>query len=823
MRKAIIILAVLLLLIGGAAVLILSNLNSYLNENRAWLAEQVEKAIGRRVQFDEIGVSLAGGLGASLTNLSVADDPKFSDGNFLRVGEAQVLVKVLPALRGRYEVRRVVLEQPEITVIQSESGFNFDSIGKKPGQPPPGEADKQPQAPGKEPPPATALPLLVGKVSIADGTVRFIDRTATPPSDVSIKNLDLAASDLSPSTPMKIDFAAALLGASEPNLTIQGSIGPVGSRPDPAKINVDLEVGVGPLVIDELKRVKAIANALPPELSSPDPITVNAAAKGTLEQLDLSASFDGTGAAIRYGTAFQKPKGVPFRLNVDAKRAGTTVDVRKATLRLAALDLSAKGSIHTGTPTAVDLALDTKSASLSGWDQLLPALEGIDVDGTVDVDLHAKGDVGGSKLPQLQGAVALHDVRASGTKVPVRIDSLTTTLTLEGDSLTLPQTKLNVAGLPVELQATVKNFDNPTANVSLRAAELKLAALGFGGGEVKREEVLRDLTVDGRVNPGPNGANVEATLKSSGGSLRDVEYQNLAAELTTRDNVASLRNLTFDAYGGTFRGRADYDMRKGGAPAFEVRSDVGGMDLASLVASQAPKAGGKLDGKLLTDITLSGSGQEWPAIRRTLRGDGKLAVNDGVLKDVNIADSALGSITGIAGLSSFISPRVRQKYPELFGTGDTRFDEMGGTFQIADGRAVTNDLVLSARDYSVRGKGYFTFEQAVDFTATLIASEKLTADIVGDVKEARYLVGNSGRLEIPFRLEGILPNARAKPDSKFIAAALQRAFVGEGLDALFKRKDKKKGDETQGKEATPGSLNPTEDLIKKGLDGLFGR
>lgn len=100
MRKAIIILAVLLLLIGGAAALILTNLNSYLNENRAWLGEQVEKAIGRRVQFDEIGVSLAGGLGARITNLSVADDPRFSDRNFLRVGEAQVLVKILPALRG---------------------------------------------------------------------------------------------------------------------------------------------------------------------------------------------------------------------------------------------------------------------------------------------------------------------------------------------------------------------------------------------------------------------------------------------------------------------------------------------------------------------------------------------------------------------------------------------------------------------------------------------------------------------------------------------------------------------------------------------------
>lgn len=819
MRKWIIILGIILLLIGGAIALVLTNLNSYLNDNRDWLAQQVEAAIGRPVHFDEVGVSLAGGLGASVSNLVIADDPKFSEKDFLRVGEAQVLVKILPALRGHYEVRRVVLKEPEITVIQNESGFNFDSIGKKAGRAPSaGESGKPPQAAGSEAPPAAALPLLVGKVSISDGTVRFIDRTTKPPSDVAFEKLNLTASDLSPSTPMKIDFGTAVLGASKPNLMIEGSVGPIGSTPDPAKIPVDLDLRVGPLVIDELKQVKAIATALPPEISSPDPITLTAGVKGTLQELALDAKLDASDAAIRYGESFQKPKGMPFRLNVEAKRSGSTIDLQKATLDLASLDLSAKGKIDTGTPTSVDLDFDTGSSSLSGWDQLLPALQGIDVDGTVDADLHAKGNVGGGKIPQLEGTIGLQNVRASGSKVPVKVDGLTTKLTLKGDSLELPPTKFNVAGLPVELRATAKNFDNPTANVSFNAAALKLAALGFGGKEVKKEEVLRDLSFDGRVTPAANGPNVQATLKSSGGSLRDLDYQNLDVELTTRDDVASLRQLSFDAYGGTFRGRAEYDMRKSETPAFEVRSDVRGMDVGDLLASQAPKAGVKLDGKLQTDITLSGSGKEWPAIRPTLHGNGKLGVKDGVLKDINIAESALGGITGIAGLSNFISPRIRKKYPELFGTGDTNFDEMGGTFQIADGRASTDDLVLSARDYSVRGKGYFTFEQAVDFTATLIASEKLTADIVGEVKEARYLTGSSGRLEIPFRLKGTLPDARPKPDSSFIANALQRAVVDKGLDALFKKgkKEEKKGGETEPKKGT-------EELIQKGLEGLFGR
>jgi AsmA protein len=246
------------------------------------------------------------------------------------------------------------------------------------------------------------------------------------------------------------------------------------------------------------------------------------------------------------------------------------------------------------------------------------------------------------------------------------------------------------------------------------------------------------------------------------------------------------------------------------------------MDLTLLLASQASKATNNLRGKLQTDLTLSGSGKQWPAIRQSMRGNGKLAVHDGALQGINIVDSAVTSVTGIAGLSNFISPRVRKKYPQLFGSSDTPFDQLGGTFQIADGRATTNDLLLSARDYTVNGKGYFSFEQEVDFTATLVASENLTADIIADVKEARYLTGNSDRLEIPFRLEGTLPNARLKPDSGFIANALQRAIVDKGLDSLFK-KGKKKDDEESGADTAPRKPNPTEDLIKKGLDSLFGR
>jgi hypothetical protein len=194
-------------------------------------------------------------------------------------------------------------------------------------------------------------------------------------------------------------------------------------------------------------------------------------------------------------------------------------------------------------------------------------------------------------------------------------------------------------------------------------------------------------------------------------------------------------------------------------------------------------------------------------------------VRDGVIKDVNIADQVLQSVTGIGGLSNLISPRVRQRHPALFETGDTKFDKLGGSVAIADGVARSDDLTITARDYSMLGKGTYSLDNELDFTATLLASRELSDDVINDLREAKYLANQDGKIEIPFRLTGALPHVKPKPDSEFIARALSRAVVGKGLEKIF---GKEKAP-PPGVEPTPDRKHPERELLKKGLEGLFGR
>jgi uncharacterized protein involved in outer membrane biogenesis len=243
------------------------------------------------------------------------------------------------------------------------------------------------------------------------------------------------------------------------------------------------------------------------------------------------------------------------------------------------------------------------------------------------------------------------------------------------------------------------------------------------------------------------------------------------------------------------------------------------MNLKPLLASQFPGAEDRIAGRVDADLALAGAGKTWSVIKKQLRGDGHIEVHDGVLKDVNIADEVLQSVTGIAGLSALVSPRVRARHPGIFDTGDTKFEKLGGSVRVDDGVARSDDLTLAARDYELLGKGTYSLDNELDFTATLVASKGLSDDIVSEVRAARYITNSQGKIEIPFRLTGALPHVRPKPDSEFVARALSRAAMGKGLDKLLGREKPL----PPGVEPTPDRKHPERDLIRKGLEGLFGR
>jgi uncharacterized protein involved in outer membrane biogenesis len=803
------ILGVIVVVIAVAVGFVLSNLNAYLNSNKDWLAAQVEGVLGRKVSFSEIGVSLSSGFGARIKDVRIADDPAFSQDDFVRAGTVEVSVKFWPALFRRFEVKRLVLEKPDVTILRTRDGMNYDSIGKTKNAeaPPVSEAPK-------------ALPsedaLVVALVDIKGGRVHFVDMTTSPQTDFSVSALDGSAQDVSATSPVRLHGAASLFGADQQNVRLDGTVGPVGTMPNTQTIPVDVSLQVSPLVLDELKKLPALAQALPPALASSDPVTLEAKTKGTAARLDIEATVDATSASLVYGTTFTKPKSVPLRLALAASRTHTTIDVQRLSLQLAELALTSTGTVTQG--GAIDFQIDSQPTPLAGWDRLLPAFAGHQVSGTVEVHVRAKGTTEGGATPTLDGTVTLANVSATPQGSPYAIVDVSTRLTLAGQSIDLPPTSFTLSGSPVDLQAQVTTLKPLSATFAMQSPELKAASLGFASPHAHKPEVLRGLGLQGILHMEEQGPSLQATLRSSDGSLRDVDYQALAATLDVKDHVVSLSKLSLRAFDGSYDGGGRYDMRDAHTPKFDSRSIIRGMDLRRLLATHAPGAEKKIEGRLDADLALTGAGKGWETIPKTLAGHGRADVQDGVLTDVNLADQVLASVTGVPGLSQLISPRVRSTYPAVFSTGDTKFTKLGGSVQIANGVARSDDLMLEARDYAMRGKGTFALDNELDITATLVASKQLSDAIVADVRAVKYIENDQGKVEIPFRLTGALPQVTPKPDIESLTRSLSRAVVGKGVEEIF-GKDKP----TPAPGAPPPSKHPERDLLKKGLQGLFGK
>jgi len=133
--------------------------------------------------------------------------------------------------------------------------------------------------------------------------------------------------------------------------------------------------------------------------------------------------------------------------------------------------------------------------------------------------------------------------------------------------------------------------------------------------------------------------------------------------------------------------------------------------------------------------------------------------------------------------------------------------------------------VITAADYTVQGKGRVDFNRHVNFNSMLVFSQRLSNDMARSAKEVRYLFNDRGLFEVPFRLAGTLPNVKPRPDSKYVNQLIKRGLSRKGAEEIRRRifGEKKEPTPPVGSQPTPKKPDPLEDLIRRGLEGIFGR
>ena len=820
MRKWMIAGVICLLLGVGVAVALLS-INSLVKRNKDYLVDQAQQALKRKVSVGNVEATIIGGIGIRLSDFVMADDPAYSTQDFVRAKDLQVNLKFWPLLRGEVQVKRVILHDPVIRVLRNTKGdFNFSTIAKKEKEEGKEKQEKKEPAP-KRPSPA----FLVSVADISGGEIRY--RDLKEGTDLALQQIDLKLEDLDFEQPFSVTLAGALFAAKQ-NLNIKSRVGPLPPDGNFNQLPVDGEMQLDAIDVDKLRTaVPQIKSSLPKDLDLSGVFKIkDLQFKGTLQNLIVKCGLEGTDGNIRFGKTFQKARGIPLTISTDAQYGANTVLLRQAEVKLHTLEVTAKGEIKLGDGAELNLSLDSKPASLDGWEKIIPAIESYQLAGKMDIRATLRGKVGRGASPQIQGALRLMGVSAKPPQFPKPVKDLNTTINFTGQRADIRETTLSLGNSRIHLAAVIDKFSPLTLSYKMSTPEIWPADFQAALPEERKNDVIKNLTSEGQLAMQDGSVKFQGKVASGQGMLYKIGYKSLDATLSLANKIANVRNLRVNALSGALQAEAEYAFDNP-VPRFSLVSKVQGVDIKELYGVLSPKAAHDVRGRLNADMKISGSGQGWEEIKPALRGQGEAEVLQGALLNFNIAENVLSGITGIPGLTNMINPKLRSKYPATFEAKDTEFKEMKALLDLADSRINVKNLRIAAADYSTQGNGWVDFDRKVDFHSVLTFSQPMSADIGQSAREVKYLFNNQNQLEIPFAVTGRLPNVKAKPDANYLGKMVQRGLLGKGTEELQKRffgnKESKNADEPTPPDGQKRKKGSTEDLIRKGLEGLFKR
>jgi len=155
----------------------------------------IEDALGRRVDVGTVHLKLIPTPSIQISKLHVSDGQSSIGNAFFAAQQIQLKLRLLPLLRGHFEVTELVLEKPVFNFLKQADG-SFDYADKKPLPAPRREPRKRPEGSGKS---SESMPLaLPSRMSIRDGQLNLITKGQTP---VNISGIDLTLKEMSGDTP----------------------------------------------------------------------------------------------------------------------------------------------------------------------------------------------------------------------------------------------------------------------------------------------------------------------------------------------------------------------------------------------------------------------------------------------------------------------------------------------------------------------------------------------------------------------------------------------------------------------------------------------
>ena len=623
-----------------------------------WLPA-VESALGRRVEVGRVELTVLTGLGARVDGLAVHGDPADPE-PLLAVESVRLRVRLLPLLRGRVVVARVVLTRPALRfVARAADGPPAAGVGASPDQPP--------DASG----PTNASPFGLAALSLADLTIRdgslsYEDRSGGGAARYELDRIDATLARVAVGETLAVDATGRLAGADLP-VSLTATAGPLDATFKPAALDVALQIGDSRVTLTGtteaaglslsaraerldltqlLAATRRLTGAVPAALALSGSGAFALAARPAGDRYELDGRIDLDAARVAYGTWFAKPEGVPcsaaFTGALSRDEARTLqVALSAVTVRLHTVEATGRATVALGGRFLVPFyeriagrgELDTGDTPLDGWERLVPALGGGALSGRAR--LRASWALNAAHPPAYTASVRLTDARAAVGGWAKPIEGVTGTVALERGVVVLKSVTARVDDGAVTLRGRIDPFaPKPAfdldvgvdrvqaADVLARFTSLKDFLSGRLTGQVALsgvgttwEDLAPTLTGRGELAVTEGVFRTFNLLKDVLGSAEaletsrlaerpDTPFDRFAASVEIRDQALRITNARLSAgeFGATADGVVGFDSSIDARARVSVpRSSVGGFATTALGAALADD-----DGRLHVPVRLSG-------------------------------------------------------------------------------------------------------------------------------------------------------------------------------------------------------------------------
>jgi len=378
---------------------------------RPTIEDKASQALGRKVQLGNLSLSL---LGGSLTaeNLSIADDPKFSQSPFLTAKSLKVGVELLPLIFSKtLNVTGATIENPEVTLIHNPAGqWNYSSLGGGSSKPAtPARAASGGSSTG------VAADLSIAKLTLNDGRITLGSTSSQKRS--TYDHVDVTASNVSITSKFPVTVTADLPNGGK--FKLDGTVGPVDQK-DTSLTPVSAQLNISNLDLASTGFLDSSAG-----LGGIADLTANLESQNGAAELKGNAKLS-KALLVAGGSPAGVPVNVDFSTKYDLqKNAGV---LNPSTVKIGNATAHVNGTYETANDaTSVNIKLDAKDMPAKDLEAFLPAL-GVNLpkgaslqSGTLNADLNATGPT--SKLVTT-GTIGLFNGQLAGFDLGSKLSSV---------------------------------------------------------------------------------------------------------------------------------------------------------------------------------------------------------------------------------------------------------------------------------------------------------------------------------------------------------------------------------------------------------------